>query len=356
MAQIILLLQELLTACQGLTAVLQTVRNLVQHVAQENVPFHITTQVDITNAVVTDATFGNQQINTNVLALVTTLTADFDALSAQIAALPQVGDPVTLPSSMPSGWSTANADATADRVWGYDIVGTGSSAASNLGQAGTFALYVGQNFVTRWWLDPKFVLMASGWWNWLNPSPTLVNFQAPIANILPDDDIKTWCNRETGLDFEYSDPDGGYLTWYDPDNSNWRFVLPWSNADFEFAKQGYPPIAGTTGPVWPGLANVTLGTPVAIAPGVTISEPMDGVIVTITSYPTKQGYFTFDDQISLRNAGALAFVTDDADEEFPQLLGFLNAIYCPKSMSHAAGVVFRASVDLVGTITPWTIA
>jgi hypothetical protein len=107
--------------------------------------------------------------------------------------------------------------------------------------------------------------------------------------------------------------------------------------------------------VWPGLAGVTLGTPVAIAAGVTITTPMDGVLIDITAAPVKQGYFTFDTVLSYRNIGALAFQSDDGQEEFPQTLGFTSAVYCPKTMQHAAAVVFRSSVGLTGTITPFIV-
>jgi hypothetical protein len=114
------------------------------------------------------------------------------------------------------------------------------------------------------------------------------------------------------------------------------------------------PIA--TPPVWPGLAKATLGTPVSLATGVTITEAMDGVIVTVTGAPTKQGYFTFDDARSWRNIGALSFYTDTGAQEYPQSLGFESAIYCPKVMLRAAGVKVRCASGVTGTVTPWTIS
>jgi len=113
------------------------------------------------------------------------------------------------------------------------------------------------------------------------------------------------------------------------------------------------PIA--TPPVWPGLAKATLGTPVALATGVTIAEAMDGVIVNIASAPTKQGYFTFDDVRSWRNIGAVSFYSDTGAQEYPQGLGFESALYCPKVMVRAAGVKVRCASGVTGTVTPWTI-
>jgi hypothetical protein len=108
-------------------------------------------------------------------------------------------------------------------------------------------------------------------------------------------------------------------------------------------------------PLWPGLAAVTLGTPVSLDAGVTITETMDGVIVHITSAPTKQGYFTFDGTRAWRNIGALSFFDDNGQQERAQTMAFESGIYCPTTMGHAAGVKLRSSVDVVGTITPWVV-
>ena len=108
-------------------------------------------------------------------------------------------------------------------------------------------------------------------------------------------------------------------------------------------------------PVWPGVANATLGQSVALGPGVTIEAPMDGVIIAITGYRTSEGYWTFDDTRSLRNAGGLAFYDDAGHVESHQNLGFTSAIYSPKGMRRAAGVKIRCAAQIAGTATPWTI-
>lgn len=108
-------------------------------------------------------------------------------------------------------------------------------------------------------------------------------------------------------------------------------------------------------PVWPGLAGVTLGTPIALDMGVTISLPMDGAIIELTAVPAKQGSFSFDGFIAWRNVGALAFVDDNGQAEVAQTLAFTSAVYCPKTMAHASGVVLRASAGVTGTITPWVV-
>jgi hypothetical protein len=108
-------------------------------------------------------------------------------------------------------------------------------------------------------------------------------------------------------------------------------------------------------PVWPGLANVTLGTPVAIDRGVTITEPMDGVLIAITSVDPKQMFYTYDDVKAYRHTGALAFFSDNGDLEPWQQLGFTSAVYCPRQLSRAAGVKLMSPALTVGTITPWVV-
>ena len=109
-------------------------------------------------------------------------------------------------------------------------------------------------------------------------------------------------------------------------------------------------------PVWPGLANVTLGTPVALASGVTITTPMDGVIVSITGTdPDFEHYYTYDDLRAYRNVGALVFLDDDGHAESFQPIGFVSAVYCPRSMKRAGAVKMKVGHGLTGTVTPWTI-
>ena len=107
-------------------------------------------------------------------------------------------------------------------------------------------------------------------------------------------------------------------------------------------------------PVWPGLDSVTLGTPVALAHGLTITEPMHGVVVAISAVDPKQMYYTYDDIRAYRHIGALAFVDDNGDAEGWQSLGFVSAVYCCRSMAQAAAVKIMSANGTVGTVTPWT--
>lgn len=109
-------------------------------------------------------------------------------------------------------------------------------------------------------------------------------------------------------------------------------------------------------PVWPGLDLVTLGTPVALDSGVTITEPMDGVLISITgTEPDYTHFYTYDDLRAWRNVGALVFLSDDGQAEGFQPIGFVSAVYCPRSMKQASAVKLKCGHGLTGTVTPWTI-
>lgn len=107
-------------------------------------------------------------------------------------------------------------------------------------------------------------------------------------------------------------------------------------------------------PVWPGLDNVTLGTPVAYADDLTITEPMHGVLLEWTVPPRRTSLYRFGEASYYYRAGRISFGTDNGDMEPPQYLGFANAIYCPTSMVEAASVRIQSESGAEGTVTPWT--
>lgn len=109
-------------------------------------------------------------------------------------------------------------------------------------------------------------------------------------------------------------------------------------------------------PIWPGEDNVTLGTPVALTSQLHLTGAMDGVIVAITTPPTRTGLYEVGGAPLDYGQGRIAFETDDGDIEPWQYLGFRSAIYTPKSMAHAAGVRFQMLAGAAGTVTPWTVS
>jgi hypothetical protein len=106
-------------------------------------------------------------------------------------------------------------------------------------------------------------------------------------------------------------------------------------------------------PVWPGLANVTLGTSVALVDGLVVDGPLDGVIVDVTTAPTRVGQRVIGGQYFDYNSGEMTFGTDNGYLEPWVYTGFRLAIFTPKTMQQAAHAYFRVLAGAAGTVTPW---
>lgn len=106
-------------------------------------------------------------------------------------------------------------------------------------------------------------------------------------------------------------------------------------------------------PIWPGISGAHLGTPVALAPLLTLAGPMSGVVVHITSVPAGQGSYDYNGLTEYRYIGSLTFRSDRGDAEHYQQLGFQSAIYTPRTMHLAASVHVRSYAGVTGTVTPW---
>lgn len=119
------------------------------------------------------------------------------------------------------------------------------------------------------------------------------------------------------------------------------------------ALQNRPASVGA--PVWPGEGAVTFGTPASLANGLTISEPMHGVVVAITGHPPQQGKYMFDTVASWQHAGALLFGDGAGRYERPESIGLESQILTPRTMAIAGEVIVRTYQGFTGTVTPWTI-
>lgn len=113
---------------------------------------------------------------------------------------------------------------------------------------------------------------------------------------------------------------------------------------------------GNVPPVWPGAASVTLGTPVALANHLVVTDDMDGVIVAVTTPPQKLGRYQIGSQTYDYGVGRIAFATDSGDLEGWQYLGFRAGIFTPRTMKRAAACHLQVLGGAEGTITPWTVS
>ncbi len=158
--------------------------------------------------------------------------------------------------------------------------------------------------------------------------------------------------QNAGWTWYWDDPDSTWAAATDPANEGVTWFCTMSNQQFQSLIPGGGSSASGA-PIWPGLDGVVFGSTVALAEGVTLTEPMAGVLIAITGVPSRMSGYTFDDVISYVRVGALAFFSDNGDEEDYQLLGFQNQVYCCRILSVAAGVKVRTTGGVTGTLTSW---
>lgn len=342
------LLSVVITQLATLISPIATILKLVGITAKEHTPYHIEGVTNTIADTVTDASFGNAALHTDLLALLTAVAA--------LGAPQQAFSPVTLPSTAPAGFFSNSSLEIADACWIQPPTGYPSGfdapvlqVIQSVGYMNYFTVPIGFGIFNLGSVNYAFKQMFV-------PTYTLPTFDP--TNILPGETLLANLTRQNPLwivDYGYppqtqvtlSPTDGSHISWITSiDESDWP----------RYYDAIYPVGTLNQPPVWPGLDLVTLGTPVAIADTFTITAPMDGVLVAITGVPSKQGQFNFGSTVSWRNVGAIAFTDDNGDQEFPQTLGFEQAVYCPKSMATSSGLVGRASPGVTGTVTPWTIS
>jgi hypothetical protein len=329
--------------------ILQAINAQVPTFAREHVQYSMEGQVNQTNLAVNDLTFGNSALRD----LIYSAVADIEA---QILSLTDGTTPVSLPVVPPAGYGGASSSDVASDVWNYSVSPLYARAKNYLMYAGNWAAfssnlrYLGDEnqYFQAVWHDMDWVGGASD-------DPPVFD---PL-DILSSEDIKDCLTRQNPtFTVTWAFIPGGHVRLvgsFGTEVEEWQSTF--DGQGFAAIKaQLFPAAPAVGGPLWPGLANATLGSPVALDTGVTVGGPMDGVLIEITSAPTKQGYFTFDTMRSWRNVGALTFVDDDGNAEFPQTLGFTKAVYVPKSMKQATSCLLRLSNDVTGTVTPWLAA
>jgi len=352
MGQTLLRILGLVLELLGIT---QAIRGAIGLVALESSLTKIGDQVALLYQFVVDPPTGANGMRVRLNEITNQITAEQAAILAAIAALPDGTSPVVLPTTPPTGYGAP----TANDVWDFEIGPDGLLAQDLLYQTGHLAqssiasggLIVGSSDYFRL----SGAELAAIPFRPIESSPPKIS----AANILVDDTRATWLDREwavtggwlldasTDLYYYVVSPTVSSVRWVCLVDQEWFLRL--------LAVSAGVPTSLVLPPVWPGLDAVTLGTPVALATGVSIGVPCDGVIVSVSAAPEKQGYFTFSDLLSYRNIGALTFVDDNGQAELSQVLGFTEAVYCPRTMRHAAGVKLRTAVGVEGTVTPWTL-
>jgi hypothetical protein len=209
------------------------------------------------------------------------------------------------------------------------------------------------------WEAPYFLLSIG-----VTPpnKPPAMPIQTPIWDITQvqaSDTLLTFVSRlNPYVTWQYHTGPGDHVTgqYGDGFGSIWTFTTKLDEAAFQLLKAAYLK-TNAGAPVWPGLPNVTLGTPVAIAPvEQTITGPLDGVIVQITGGYDRLPHYRLGSIDSYKALGTLTFTDDNGQAETFQMLGPVEAVYCPKTMVSAQTAEFRWMPGLTGTVTPWTRA
>lgn len=341
-------LYSLLIQVAGLVAPLAEVLRLEKISAKEKVPYFISNEVTtIAENVVA--------LQAAVATLSATLDLDNTAILLAISEVQQAGSPVTLPTVPPSGYAPPSPTDIASGVWSQPAaLPFGSYTLDALTQSAwdTYQIVRGSPQILP--TTPFFRNLGPVDFDYYGGTNTDPN--VTLDTILSTDTVQTWLLREApAFDWTTTAPWGGLAWAPDPINPvTWICTLDQGQfAQIQAAL--HPAVRVPQAPVWPGLAGVTLLTPVALDIGVTIAEACSGAIIDITAVPSKQGQFALGDMTSWRNVGAIAFVDDNGEAEYPQTLGLVHGVYLAKSMAVAAGLVLRASPGVTGTVTPFTI-
>jgi hypothetical protein len=242
----------------------------------------------------------------------------------------------------------------ADAVWGYV---NGATPAP-----GTYAvnaqLAEAWGVLTELYRSGAWRINGSPWFTVEWPGAPITYLSTAFAYPTPDwsaigayTSVVDWLNATDTSGRTWAlDPDAGLATTFDTLPGEQWYALRCLLRDADVY-----PMAGRLPPVWPGLANVTLGAPIALSADLELAGPMDGVLISITTPPTGLGKFVIGDRTWWYRLGQIAFVSDNGEVEPWQYLAWDQSVYCPRQMAHAASALIRCLAGAEGTATPWVL-
>lgn len=356
------MLIQILEAVGKVLGIIQTVQGIVSQIktllgqpAQEPTLTDVAGLVAANHSLLTDSGFGLAEISSAVSALTTLVAHDYAALVTQIGNPQQQGSPVTLPTLPPAGWAPSF---SSDLL--TTIVGTNYGHTENVAGCLVQILQIMGALSQGVWTfseSPWFVVESDGFGNTL--SDLIASQPQPLlSHVLPTDTVLSWLTREWPA-----------LTWsvgasgqvQATDNATFApslWLCIFTDATLQLAARGAvnPTASGLPPepPVWPGISNVTLGTSLALADGLLVPGPLDGVIVDITAVPYPISFYPFGPIKSFVKVGGIVFVDDNNQGEFAQALALDSGVICPKTMVRADHARLRLQSGTIGTVTPWT--
>jgi hypothetical protein len=337
----------ILAAVTGVTALLQALGVAVGNTALQTTLVDTETDVITIQSTVLDSSFG-------LAAIEALMVTNQTALLAAIAAVQQTGSPVTLPTSPPPGYGGGSSDLTADQVWEYVVPGQEFTTGGLNAFAGNYARSVG-NYSLSPLQSTNYFAIAGDLWD-----VEVDYFQGgwPIGDpttILPTDTLSTWLERESGLTGWTLQSNGTLYFVYVPDSSNpLMFVCTLDAVSFAVLQAAGTVKSLLVPPVWPGIANVSLGSAYALADGLVVPGPMDGILVAIETVSYPIGYYPFGAYKSFVKVGGVIFQTDTDYAEMSQPLGLNFNVITPKTMVQASAAIFRVQSGVTGVVTPWS--
>jgi hypothetical protein len=337
------LLYQLLVGQISIQVALERLVSGLEPVAVEHQRYAIETIASNGTNTVIHPTYGNAAL----LAAIAALQSSIDGLPAEI-----VGDltPVTLPDPAPSGYGGA----TAAAVWAWVL-----SNALEEPTTADYALTSIHAFLQSWQHQgaipsadaPDFQVEPGEAWGYR----WTTGYSAPnpdYADIRADDTVLSWLQRtDTSGHVWQLDANTGFAVSYTLVGSEYQYSIHCrlSDLDLPALRRRY------AAPVWPGLANVTLGAPVALADELVVAGPLHGVLVDCSTPPPGASSWVLGDQEAYYRWGEVSFISDNGQVEPFQWLGFGLGVYTPKGMTEAASAIFRVSRLPTATVTPFVI-
>lgn len=309
--------------------------------ATESTPYRIQGQVDWIGQQLTGQPWSLPVLHNQLTAIIATLDGINAPVLDAIAALPAGSAFPPIPS---------DAD-NAQAVWQYVVpLMSGEHTGTLLEYAGIFGFHAGDIMMMRPSTSPYFLYHSNAW----DPRQYHGDHGYPTGDwtdLLPADTRLTWLTRTEPSKVWHEEAIDGTVWCYYNEASPYAEQVFFALTEMEF--QGQKATRLAVAPIWPGLANVTLGDPVALGSDVTIPGPLDGVLIALTTPPSGLSSFSMGGQTWYYRAGQVAFVSDNGDTETWQYITWTNALYCPRAMVRAASAILRGLAGVEGTVTPW---
>jgi hypothetical protein len=349
------LLRQIVSGLGDVLTIVGVINSNTKSAAQEYHPYDINNITGQIYNIVADGTYGNAALRDDLDALIGTVLTSLDNITDILTTIQADGVPAILPGTPPPGYGGGDPTGTADAVWGYIMPIVGNTTLDELQNAGRFSVNASISGVMLRAGDNPYILYKRAIWYDARLSPPSSQPTFDWNAIFGWDSLLHFLNGTTGWTWVL-DPNGSGLYTTDADDGlGGQFICTLTEAQFRWEQQFVSVNQGGASVRWPGLAQVTLGDPVPLDIGVTVDGPMNGVIIDLSSVPSSLPAYSFDGDLSYRYAGALAFVSDNGQEEEWQRLGFTSQVYVPLAMISATAVKIRTAGGIVGTATPWVV-